>query len=90
MKCHDTRRITPSKCSFCGGHDVCIDTELACLVCCQCGIQGPIGFEHTYRTLSCVDTNLPYEYQPKVYLLRLLDQLQGFRVPRVAKNVLLH
>ena len=77
------RFLSPYKCHECNGRDVCVDTSLACLVCRQCGLQGPIGFEHGYRDFSGKDAQQVFRYKPVNYMLRLLDQLQGFGIPRV-------
>ena len=79
---------TPYRCPECRGRDVCVDTDLACLVCRECGLQGPIGFEHGYLNLSGKDAHEVFRYKPVVYMLRLLDQVQGIRAPRVSKLTL--
>ena len=80
-------RMSPYKCPECKGRDVCVDTELACLVCRQCGLQGHIGFEHSRQNHDGKDTHTPFKYKPVMYMMRLLNQMQLMLVPRMTKKV---
>ena len=80
--------MSPHNCPECHGRDVCVETELACFVCRQCGFQGPGGFEHAYQNMNGKDTHKAYQYKPVAYLLRLLTQIQAAQIPRVSKETL--
>ena len=69
--------ITPTHCSDCHSHHVCVDTELGCLVCCYCGLQGPIGFEHGAHNLYGKDSHKPYQYKAVTYMWKHLRRIQG-------------
>ena len=56
------QEVTPYFCGFCRCTVVIHDTENACLVCSNCGISGPIGFEHYYQDDRQVFRPLPYYY----------------------------
>ena len=80
--------MSPFGCPFCKHCYVCVDTELACLVCMQCGRQGPVGFEHSYRPLGDVPPPQTYQYKPVHYLLKHLAHLQGERYPTIEPHVI--
>ena len=69
--------ITPSHCSQCRSTEVCVDTELACLVCCYCGLQGPIGVEHGTHNFYGKDQHKPYQYSTVNYMWKHLKRIQG-------------
>ena len=89
----ESKEIRPQELSIfgcpCSSHaHVCNDTENACLVCMQCGRVAHTGFVHSVRDFSCVDATCTYVYQPKTYLTRHLDHLEGFRHPRLPPSLL--
>ena len=57
-------RLTPYKCPNCHGRHICVETEVACLLCRSCGLQGPGGFEHGYQSMAGKDTHKAYQYNP--------------------------
>jgi len=75
-------QVTRDGCPECNQSRVVIDEESACLVCTECGLQGPVGLEHAYRDFSFVNASMPYTYKPNKYLERLMDCLEGLRMPR--------
>ena len=81
-------RLTPYKCPNCHGRRICVETEVACLVCRSCGLQGPGGFEHGYQSMAGKDTHKAYQYKPVAYMLRLLNQVQAPHIPRLLKETL--
>ena len=76
--------VTPFGCHACHHPNVCVDTELACLVCRGCGQQGPIGFEHGYERHSDMLISRPYQYRPESYLKKHLHRLQAFDGPPIS------
>ena len=83
--------LTPFGCPCSKRAHVCVDTELACLRCMTCGRMTGTGYVRpsTFQDLSlCSNTSLPYTYQPKSYLGKLLRYLQGRNAPRFRAEVL--
>jgi len=78
----DQPEVTMHGCGFCNSPVVCVDTELACLVCTTCGQQGHVGFEHSH--MSSTDYKTPkWLYEPTKYMRQHLLRVQGHHMPLV-------
>ena len=77
------QELTPFGCPCSKHAHVCVDTELACLVCMTCGRHSAIGFHHGYRRDCALDTKRPFTYRPVSYLSKHLDRLAGYGYPTV-------
>lgn len=79
--------VTPRGCGFCNSPVVCVDTELACLVCTMCGHQGPVGLEHSHW--SSADHKISkYQYEPAKHMRKHLAHVQGQHEPLIPPVVL--
>jgi len=74
--------VTMQGCGFCSSPVVCVDTELACLVCTTCGHQGPVGLEHSY--MNHTEQKTPqWLYEPSKHMRKHLLRVQGKHMPLI-------
>ena len=86
--CSPRQEVTPYACGFCQCNVVVVDTHNACLVCTNCGISGPIGYEHNFVDPGYTTRTIPYVYEPSKHLLKHLRWIQGLETPRIEARVL--
>ena len=82
------QEVTPYGCGFCRCKVVVVDTHHACLVCTNCGISGPIGYEHNFLDSEFTMRTLPYVYEPSKHLAKHLRWVQGCDMPHVDVDLL--
>ena len=81
------QEVTPYGCGFCHCKVVVVDAHHACLVCTNCGISGPIGYEHNVLDLEFTRRTLPYVYEPSKHLAKHLRWIQGWEMPRLDAGI---
>ena len=77
------QRVDPYGCGFCQCKIVVLDTENASLVCTNCGMSGPTGFEHDFLHDPSEHPTTPYLYEPCKHMMKHLQWLQGHYLPRM-------
>ena len=80
--------LTPFGCPCSTSAHVCVQTELACLLCMTCGRMTDVGFVHPFHDRSWTVPHSTYTYQPRTYFTLLLTRLQGQGHPRFSPRVI--
>ena len=80
--------LTPFGCPCSTFAHVCVQTELACLLCLTCGRMTDVGFVHPFHDRSWTVSVSKYTYQPRTYFIQHLTRLEGRRPPRFTSKVI--